>query len=97
MCNGVKTHRHKKGLHMAEETSFTNGFSEPMVQLDPLKCIVISSHSNNTFDKKILITKMERDEIDNLYEINKSITNYIPSERFGKMKDIFFPYPEKNY
>jgi len=85
----LETHRHKKGLHIAEETSFTNGFSESMVQLDPLKCIVVSSHGNNTFDKKILIEKMERDEIDNVYEINKPIANYIPKERFMKMRAVF--------
>ena len=39
----------------AEESSFTNGFREPMVQLDPEKTIVQSSHSQNTFSKKGLI------------------------------------------
>ena len=39
----------------AEESSFTDGFREPMVQLDPEKTIVQSSHSQNTFSKKGLI------------------------------------------
>ena len=39
----------------AEESSFTDGFREPMVQLDPAKTIVQSSHSQNTFSKKGLI------------------------------------------
>jgi len=39
----------------AEESSFTNGFQAPMVQLDPQKTIVQSSHTQNTFSKKGLI------------------------------------------
>ena len=39
----------------AEESSFTDGFQAPMVQLDPAKTIVQSSHSQNTFSKKGLI------------------------------------------
>lgn len=39
----------------AEESSFTHGFREPMVQLDPEKTIVQSSHSQNTFSKRGLI------------------------------------------
>ena len=38
-------------LAKAEEGSFTNYFSEPMVQLDPHKCIVMSGHYDNTVDK----------------------------------------------
>jgi len=39
----------------AEESSFTNGFQAPMVQLDPQKTIIQSSHGQNTFCKKGLI------------------------------------------
>jgi hypothetical protein len=35
----------------AEESSFTNGFREPMVQLDPALTIIQSSHGSNTFPK----------------------------------------------
>jgi hypothetical protein len=37
---------------MAEESSFTKQFANPMVQLDPKHTIVGSSHSFNTFSKK---------------------------------------------
>lgn len=36
----------------AEEKSFLKGFSVPMIQLDPLKTILVISHNSNTFDKK---------------------------------------------
>jgi glycosyltransferase involved in cell wall biosynthesis len=50
------THRHLPGLDCGEEMSFTNGFTEPMIQLDSEDCIVISSHRANTFDKTPLCT-----------------------------------------
>jgi len=36
----------------AEESSFTGGFKEKMVQLDPFQVILVTSHSQNTFDKR---------------------------------------------
>lgn len=36
----------------AEESSFTNKFANPMVQLDPMHTIIASSHYMNTFNKK---------------------------------------------
>ena len=51
------THRHDAGLDLGEEMSFTNGFTEPMIQLDSEDCIVISSHESNTFDKTPLCIK----------------------------------------
>ena len=51
------THRHEAGLVLGEEMSFTNGFTEPMIQLDSEDCIVISSHKSNTFDKTPLCIK----------------------------------------
>ena len=40
---------------VSDEFRFTNGFTRPMVQLDPLHTIVQSSHGSNTFAKKGLI------------------------------------------
>jgi glycosyltransferase involved in cell wall biosynthesis len=51
------THQHEAGLDLGEEMSFTNGFTEPMIQLDSEDCIVISSHRSNTFDKTPLCIK----------------------------------------
>ena len=58
----------------AEETSFTRGFTEPMVQLDPIKTIIQSSHGTNTYSKKDLISRsplLQRLEA-------AAITDYIP-------------------
>ena len=50
----TKTHRYDENVTHAEETSFLNGYKEPMVQLDPAKVMLVMSHTENTFDKKKL-------------------------------------------
>ena len=91
----LRDHKHDEGLKMAEETSFTNKFTEPMVQLNPLKCIIISSHNINTCNKRELCVGGSSGIYSHLREVNKyPITHYIPSERFTKMKNIF--YKEEN-
>jgi len=49
-----KAHRYDETVTHAEETSFLNSYKEPMIQLDPLKVMLVMSHSENTFDKKKL-------------------------------------------
>ena len=44
---------------LAEEREFLKNYTVPFVQLDPLKTILVFSHSHNTFDKKTLLTNME--------------------------------------
>jgi glycosyltransferase involved in cell wall biosynthesis len=48
------THKYDETVTHSEETSFLNRYSEPMVQLDPFKVMLVMSHSENTFDKKKL-------------------------------------------
>jgi glycosyltransferase involved in cell wall biosynthesis len=40
---------------MGEEKHFLKNYTIPMVQLDPMKTILVVSHSHNTFDKKKLL------------------------------------------
>lgn len=40
---------------LAEEKHFLKNYTIPFVQLDPLKTILVFSHTQNTFDKKILL------------------------------------------
>jgi hypothetical protein len=44
---------------LAEEREFLKNYTVPFVQLDPLKTILVFSHSHNTFDKKNLLENME--------------------------------------
>ena len=91
----LKNHKHKSNLIMSEEQSFTNNFTEQMVQLDAKKCIIVSSHNFNTFNKREICIGGSFGTNPSLYEVvDHPITSYIPSNIFNKMKSLF--YNEEN-
>lgn len=47
----IKNHSFDDDLSIGEEPSFTNNFTEPMIQLNPLKTILVIQHQQNTWDK----------------------------------------------
>jgi hypothetical protein len=51
----LKTNRYENHAALAEEKHFLNNYTVPFAQLDPLKTILVFSHTHNTFDKKRLI------------------------------------------
>uniref|UniRef100_A0A6C0HVR9 Glycosyltransferase 2-like domain-containing protein n=1 Tax=viral metagenome TaxID=1070528 RepID=A0A6C0HVR9_9ZZZZ len=86
----LKTHSHQAGLSSGEEASFTNGFSEPMVQLSAHKCIILSSHDGNTYNKRELCVSSSAGKNKFLREIvDKSVEDYIPIDIFERMKTLF--------
>ena len=91
----LKNHAHESGLHMSEEKSFTNNFIEPMVQLDSKRCIIVSSHDFNTFNKREICIGGSYGINPTLYEVtDHPITSYIPPIIYNRMKNIF--YKEEN-
>ena len=50
--------RYDDGASLAEERSFLKNFTIPMVQLDPLKTILVFSHVHNTFDKRNMLNSI---------------------------------------
>jgi glycosyltransferase involved in cell wall biosynthesis len=48
------THRYDENVAFAEEKSFLEGYKNPLIQLDPMKVMLVISHSDNTFDKSEL-------------------------------------------
>ena len=51
----LKQSRYEDHAALAEEKVFLKNYTIPFVQLDPLKCILVFSHEQNTFDKRILL------------------------------------------
>lgn len=49
-----KTHRYDETVTHSEERSFLEDYKHPMIQLDPFKVMLVMSHTENTFDKKVL-------------------------------------------
>lgn len=46
------THRYDESVTHAEERSFLDDYTHPMIQLDPFKVMLVMAHSQNTFDKR---------------------------------------------
>ena len=46
------SHQYDEYVTHAEERSFLDDYSHPMIQLNPLKVMLVMSHTENTFDKK---------------------------------------------
>jgi glycosyltransferase involved in cell wall biosynthesis len=52
----AKTHKYDETVKNAEEPSFLNNFTEPMIQLDPMKAILVMVHDTNTVKKDTIRT-----------------------------------------
>ena len=50
----LASHRYNEVQTHAEEKSFLDDYRNPMIQLDPLKTILVMCHADNTFDKNNL-------------------------------------------
>jgi len=83
------TNCHEKDKDMAEETSFTKNFSEPMIQLEAEQTIVVSSHDSNTFNKRELLVAGTHKINPQLNQIDQNITNYIKESYYNRYKNIF--------
>lgn len=46
------THLYDETVTHAEEKSFLENYKHPMIQLQPMKVMLVMSHSENTFDKR---------------------------------------------
>jgi len=51
----IKTHSFPDDANRAEESQFTNKFTEPMIQLDTFKVMLCIAHNNNTVEKTAFI------------------------------------------
>jgi len=86
----LKTNRHDSTAANAEERSFTKNFTNPMVELDPLKSIICISHSSNTFNKRNLCIGGSLGLFRYMKEVNEPITNYIPQDIYNMMKNAYY-------
>lgn len=65
-------HKHDDTKNQQEEPSFTNNFSEDMVQLNIDKTIICISHNSNTYDKKKLLNQTKEQ---NTLDLKKRFKN----------------------
>jgi len=53
----AKTHKYDEMVVYSEERSFLDEYTHPMIQLNPMKVMLVMSHSENTFNKDKLREK----------------------------------------
>jgi hypothetical protein len=91
-------HKHESNLIMSEEKSFTNNFTEPMIQLNARKTIVVSSHDFNTFNKREICIGSSIGINPTVNEVeNCNICDYIPYRYYKVYKKIFIKEEESPY
>lgn len=71
---------------IAEERAFLKNYTVPMVQLDPLKTILVFSHIHNTYDKKKLL---ETPDPRTVKESPKTIDMFIKFTSEASIKNYF--------
>jgi len=83
--------RYNDTKSLAEEKEFLKDYSFPMIQLDPLKTILVFSHIHNTFDKKELLSKNN----DFFKPSDKKVEYFIKFKKEANIKNFFMEEIEK--
>jgi glycosyltransferase involved in cell wall biosynthesis len=78
--------KYEDNAAVAEEKPFLKNYTIPFIQLDPLKTILVVSHTHNTFDKRNLL---ENANPNFLKPSDKSIDMFIRGNNSGKIKKFF--------
>jgi glycosyltransferase involved in cell wall biosynthesis len=73
---------------VSEEKHFLKNYTIPMVQLDPLKTILVVSHIHNTFDKKKLLLNPSKVVRETTLQMNQFIREPISLHFFQEINTI---------
>lgn len=77
--------RYDEAACLAEERYFLKDYSIPMVQLDPLKVILVFSHEHNTFDKRKLLEPTNTA----IKDTPKTIDDFMVGSSAAKLKRFY--------
>ena len=93
----IKDTRYDDNASLAEEKVFLKNYTVPMVQLDPMKTILVFSHDQNSFDKRKLL---ETGQNPTFKESPKTVPMFIRTKDEKPILDFFLKDIEiklKNY
>lgn len=93
----LEKYSHDESKECGEEPSFTNNFKEPMIQLDPDQTVIQSSHAQNTFNKREILTGGVCKILQSNTESTKPVTDLIKEPFFSRYKAIFFKEEKSKY
>jgi glycosyltransferase involved in cell wall biosynthesis len=75
----LSQNKYDENVEFGEELSFTHHFTNPLIQLDSLKTILVMCHENNTFDKKKILRNKTLYTLDNFVK-NKTEYKFYMAE-----------------
>lgn len=93
----TKNHKYIDNAIHGEEATFTNDFIEPMIQLNPKKTVVMSSHNLNTYNKRELLISGSLHYHKSIVEANIEPKFFIPEKYFYQYKNIFINNKDTEY
>jgi|SaaInlV_150m_DNA_4_1039716.scaffolds.fasta_scaffold02493_1 glycosyltransferase involved in cell wall biosynthesis len=89
----LKDHAYENHAALAEEKAFLKNYTVPFVQLNPLKTILVFSHTQNTFDKKELLKNphpdyvRKSDKIVDMFVKEADMKDFYMNQIDGLLKD----------
>jgi len=93
----LEKYSHDESKDCGEEPSFTNNFNEPMIQLDPEQTVIQASHTQNTFNKREILTGGVCKIMQSNVESSKPVTDLIKEPFFSRYKALFFNEKKSKY
>ena len=93
----LEKHSHDDSKECGEEPSFTNDFKEPMIQLDPEQTVIQASHTQNTFNKREILTGGICKIMQSNTEASRPVTDLIKEPFFSRYKALFFNEEKSKY
>ena len=88
----LKDSRYNDDACLAEEREFLKNYTVPFVQLEPMKTILVFSHSHNTMDKRMLLDNMDKNSgggggnagNEFIKYSDKKVSDFIKDEKMAK-------------
>ena len=85
----LKDSRYNDDACLAEEREFLKNYTVPFVQLEPMKTILVFSHSHNTMDKRMLLDDIDKNGSKNatneyIKYSDKKVNDFIKDEKIVK-------------
>jgi glycosyltransferase involved in cell wall biosynthesis len=81
----LKMTKYDESAAKAEESKFLKDYTIPLVQLNPLKTLLVFPHDRNTVDKQILM----KNSSDVFKESNRTVDMWIKNPNEARIKDFF--------
>jgi len=78
--------RYNDDAALAEEKEFLKNYSIPMVQLDPMRTILVFSHKHNTYDKRLALKNSNPVHVK---VSDKTVADFIRQPREKPIRDFF--------